>query len=71
VTRLPWKLIDPKRPGGWVAVTVFRAVQVDGGPHVNVADAVSVREAEFPVVAEIGEDPFDAPADHGPFAGVD
>ena len=33
-------------------------MQVDGGPHVNVADTVSVREAEFPVIAEIGGGSF-------------
>src|SRR5271170_3146792 len=49
----------------------FLAVQINCGAHVDVADAVSVGQAEFSFFAEIGEDPLDAAANHRLVARVD
>jgi hypothetical protein len=47
------------------------AMELDGGPHVDVAHAVAVGQAEgFPRV-EVGADALDAPAGHGVEPGID
>ena len=57
-----------------MAVTVAKrcsAMQCDRFGDIDVADTVTVGQAEGLIVVEIGQYALDAAADHGLFAGVD
>ena len=51
--------------------TALAAMEGDAFGDVDIGDAVAIGQAEGVVIADIGQDALDAPADHGFFAGVD